>query len=40
MKKGRITKNPITGGSKGLPALKNENKKVIIKKMEITLYSL
>jgi len=40
MKKGRITKKPIIGGSKGLPALKNEKKKVIIKKTARILYSL
>jgi hypothetical protein len=31
MKFGRIIKNPITGGSNGLPALKNEKKKVTTK---------
>jgi hypothetical protein len=30
-----MTKNPIIGGSKGLPALKNEKKKVIVKKTVI-----
>jgi len=29
MKYGRILKNPITGGSKGLPELKKEKKNVI-----------
>jgi len=32
MKNGSSIKNPIIGGSKGLPALKNEKKKVIKKK--------
>jgi hypothetical protein len=40
MKNGSMTKKPIIGGSKGLPALKNEKKKVIRKKMARILYSL
>jgi hypothetical protein len=34
MKNGNMTKKPIIGGSKGLPALKNEKKKVIMKKTD------
>jgi len=33
MKNGRIAKNPIIGGSNGLPPLKNVKKKVIKKKI-------
>jgi hypothetical protein len=40
MKNGRITKNPIIGGSNGQPALKNEKKKVIAKNTARILYSL
>jgi hypothetical protein len=40
MKNGSMTKNPIMGGSNGLPALKNEKKNVIIKNTERILYSL
>jgi hypothetical protein len=39
MKNGRITKNPIIGGSNGFPPLKNEKKKVIIKKINNKGYS-
>ena len=39
MKKGKIKKNPITGGSNGVPALKNEKKKVITKKIVKRKYS-
>jgi hypothetical protein len=40
MKKGSMEKKPIIGGSKGLPPLKNEKKKVIMKKMNKRGYSL
>jgi hypothetical protein len=40
MKNGSIAKKPIMGGSNGLPALKNEKKKVIRKKINNILYSL
>jgi hypothetical protein len=40
MKNGNIEKKPITGGSKGLPALKKEKKNVIIKNIAKIEYSL
>jgi len=40
MKKGKRIKNPIIGGSKGLPALKKEKKKVIKKNTQKRKYSL
>ena len=39
IKKGSIAKKPITGGSKGLPPLKKEKKKVIKKKIKRSGYS-
>jgi hypothetical protein len=38
MKNGKRIKKPIIGGSKGLPALKNEKKKVIRKPIAATPY--